>query len=648
MLYGRNGNNRLHQQGKHIRKNFFLVAFCLFAFGVSGIYSFYQRIPYGTGTAEDRIKVSKQQVPSPIISTHINTEKKSVLNDSAPNVLTDSSPNRNSIAPNVPGGNLTYGFIDPATAERLKANARNQIFTQGHTLNVPQSSLLPLTTGNSLTTENSKKTNSENVSNTPSNRKRTSTDQPTTKQSEQSEWKMSKLTIDVVNIDLSELLKTIAAQTGLNLVLSEGDMAKKVTIVVKSEPLESILKKVCFLGGISYKIEDNSLFVYPNIMEPAAPIVNVVKTVLIKHRLAGEMLATVSPVGDKIGDVSIIEDKTNNGLVISGNEEKIKIIEEMIKNNDTDISQVVMDVMFCEFRKNNNRDTGLEWAWDPLSFVEFNPEEKTSDSNNSELWRTFQYGYVGRKPWEFEATLKAAVGKGYAKVLNSTRLIVRSGQKATLSNGDDSPIITWNKENGTQTDYKKTGVQLEIEPTIVDADKILININPAFSEVPGYVKSEHGQAPIISERSVNTTLVLKSGQWFVISGLIKDKITENNGGIPGLMSIPLIGELFKNQSKTTEQIQTVMLIRPSLVRQHQNVPDDEDDFSTWHSKTGLALGAENIPALTNTLAPKENEEYNNSYDDPDKRVKELFMQYSEKETTVNGKTTKEIEVKTAP
>ena len=68
-----------------------------------------------------------------------------------------------------------------------------------------------------------------------------------------------------------------------------------------------------------------------------------------------------------------------------------------------------------------------------------------------------------------------------------------------------------------------------------------------------------------SEREINTSVVVKDRQTLVISGLMRDNVTENTAGIPGLRKSKVVGKLFGNEENTTEKGELLILIKPHVI-----------------------------------------------------------------------------------
>ena len=158
-------------------------------------------------------------------------------------------------------------------------------------------------------------------------------------------------------------------------------------------------------------------------------------------------------------------------------------------------------------------------------------------------------------------TLTALVNNGKAKILSRPSVLTLSGEQATIQIGGEIPYST-TSTNGTNTSFKKYGVILQFKP-VVDAQK---RINSAIhAEVSSPSGDTVDGQPIINTRSADSVISLNSGSPIVIGGLMNSSEVKNVTKIPLLGDIPIIGEFFKNTSKSRDNRELIVVVTPYLV-----------------------------------------------------------------------------------
>jgi general secretion pathway protein D len=71
---------------------------------------------------------------------------------------------------------------------------------------------------------------------------------------------------------------------------------------------------------------------------------------------------------------------------------------------------------------------------------------------------------------------------------------------------------------------------------------------------------------ITSKRSIDTNVLVDDGQIIVLGGLIEDTVNDSVEKVPGLGSIPVIGYLFRYQSRRRGKTNLMVFLRPTVIR----------------------------------------------------------------------------------
>jgi general secretion pathway protein D len=142
---------------------------------------------------------------------------------------------------------------------------------------------------------------------------------------------------------------------------------------------------------------------------------------------------------------------------------------------------------------------------------------------------------------------------------------------ASINVGSDISVIgatTQDPINGqrqtTTSEYRKTGVDISVTPTINAQGIIVMEVDQTISNS---VPSSSGASgnPDIFERSLSTEVVARSGQTVIMGGLISANYNVGGSAAPGLGSIPILGNLFKSKNDSRDRTELVMLITPKVL-----------------------------------------------------------------------------------
>ena len=171
-----------------------------------------------------------------------------------------------------------------------------------------------------------------------------------------------------------------------------------------------------------------------------------------------------------------------------------------------------------------------------------------------------------------------------AKVLSSPNLLISRNEVSRIDTGSDVPIQEANTTSSTTsitTKFKRVGVSLEVEPSIINRDHVTLRVYPSVSNISSYQTVSSGggagfAVPVISVRSVETYLRLLDKQVAMMGGLYSSSDTLQQERVPILSDIPLIGELFTGKNKTKEVRQLIFFIKVHIL-----VPEEHPEATFY-------------------------------------------------------------------
>lgn len=209
----------------------------------------------------------------------------------------------------------------------------------------------------------------------------------------------------------------------------------------------------------------------------------------------------------------------------------------------------------------------------------------------------------------FSTVISALSSVNLAQLLAEPTLMVRSGDEASFLAGGEIPIpVTQSGEaNGAITiEYRKFGVQLHVHATVLSPDRIVLRVNPEVSELDyqNALTLQGFNVPAMRVRSTDTSIELGDGQSFVLAGLMYSTHSNIEEKVPGLGSLPVIGDFFKRSQNSAEQQELIIVATPRLVS-----PMAAKDVPTLPGE-GLSY----TPSLSDTLLnTKQLDDYTDEY-----------------------------------
>ena len=165
--------------------------------------------------------------------------------------------------------------------------------------------------------------------------------------------------------------------------------------------------------------------------------------------------------------------------------------------------------------------------------------------------------------------LKALQTKALVQILAEPNLVTTNGKEASFVVGGEFPVpvLQGGANSGAVTvQFREFGVRLTFNPVITENKTIKMYVKPEVSELDfGHAVSVSGfTIPALSSRKMETNIELGEGQSFVIAGLIDNRLTESMSRIPGLASLPILGNFFKSRDVSKNNTELIVMVTPEI------------------------------------------------------------------------------------
>lgn len=282
-----------------------------------------------------------------------------------------------------------------------------------------------------------------------------------------------------------------------------------------------------------------------------------------------------SPLGGAGGpailpNVRITADTANNSLLIYANRDQYKIVERAIFELDRAPMQVAIDVTVAEITLKNELQYGVQFF---LQSSFKGNKGSIGFGLTDVLKRTIPGGNIvlgsGDDP---RLVLNALRQLTDVNVLSNPALVVLDNQQALLQVGDEVPIATRsavdvvvpNAPIVNNIEMRNTGVILKVTPRVNANGVVSLEV---IQEISNVVKSDAATlTPTISQRKVQSSIAVASGQTVLLGGLISNRAEKSKSGLPILSELKTIGDLFATNSGSQERTELIIFIRPQIIR----------------------------------------------------------------------------------
>lgn len=261
-------------------------------------------------------------------------------------------------------------------------------------------------------------------------------------------------------------------------------------------------------------------------------------------------------------EISMTVDERSNSIIFYTTGGNYKALLPVVRRLDVMPKQIVLDATIAEVTLTDEFSQGFEFAF---------RSGKLSGGTLGALGAADIGGF--RLNWvdgfdRFIANLQQS--SNLVNVISNPTLVVRDGIAASIQVGNDIPTVgsttfTDNLESQTQSvEYRKTGVQLSVTPTINAQGLVVLQIDQTISNTSPTGPSVAGN-PSIFERSIKTEVIAQSGQTVLLGGLISENNSSGDSKVPLLGDVPLLGNLFKSESEQSEKTELVIFITPRII-----------------------------------------------------------------------------------
>jgi general secretion pathway protein D len=141
----------------------------------------------------------------------------------------------------------------------------------------------------------------------------------------------------------------------------------------------------------------------------------------------------------------------------------------------------------------------------------------------------------------------------------------RFGERVPVPTATFAPIAAGgiNAQPIVQYAYENIGVNIDITPRTHHDDDVTLALKISLSSVTG---TGYAGLPTFGNREISTTIRLRDGETNMLAGLIRDDERTILSGVPGLSDLPLIGHLFANNHKESQQTDIILTLTPHIVR----------------------------------------------------------------------------------
>ncbi len=154
-------------------------------------------------------------------------------------------------------------------------------------------------------------------------------------------------------------------------------------------------------------------------------------------------------------------------------------------------------------------------------------------------------------------------------MLSTPNLMIQNGEEGEIRVGDQVPTLLSRSvsEGGTSVtsiDYRSTGLTMKVKPFVDGREQVRLQISASI-ESASENDTSGIDSPIVSQRSVDTTITSRDRQTIILGGLRRQSQDTSKTGLPIVRNIPFLKEITGRHAKGAEETELVILLTPRIV-----------------------------------------------------------------------------------
>ncbi|MGL6290441.1 MAG: type II secretion system secretin GspD [Silanimonas sp.] len=294
--------------------------------------------------------------------------------------------------------------------------------------------------------------------------------------------------------------------------------------------------------------------------------------------------------------ISAIEE--SNALMVRASPAQWESIRRAIERLDVMPAQVHIEAQVLEVALTGDLSYGVNWYFDNAATTRFPNLVRDRSSLGSVSGQVGQQtnsaGELVGPGLEFifrsrdaAAIVSALDSASDVRILSTPSVFVRNNAEAALNVGQNLAVASTSFTPGTGTgttpgnntianiQYLQTGTKLKVKPRIGGDGMVFLEIE---QEISSPADLGAGDNPNVNTNTITTEAMVRDGDTVMLGGLITQRDSKGNSGLPGLSRIPVVGGLFGQQSKNTGRSEIILLITPRVVRSSQETRELSNDY----------------------------------------------------------------------
>lgn len=313
----------------------------------------------------------------------------------------------------------------------------------------------------------------------------------------------------------------------------------------------------------------------------------IVEVLPLKNADAKNMLSVMNDIlakkqyQDPLLRPSVSADLDRNALIIIGVKEEINDLKKIIDELDKEKQQVYVRARIVEISEKKTEKLGLKYGLEGGSSTTSGLFTFAANMGGTSITLSDRLiNYIKTPNISEGLALGAAIdllaSHEAADIISEPSILCIDNKESTIYVGQtesilQSAITGENKNDLTRSTFKREdiGLTLKVKPRISNDDKVTLEVTTKLEDV--LAGTGGTGTPTTTKREVNTVALVSNGESVIVGGLIKDKVSQTENKVPILGDIPILGNLFKNNTDAGDKVNLVIVLTPYIIPKSSNL-----------------------------------------------------------------------------
>ena len=236
--------------------------------------------------------------------------------------------------------------------------------------------------------------------------------------------------------------------------------------------------------------------------------------------------------------------------------------QDQVIQSEIGLRQIMIEAKIVEAERRFAQNLGAKLSYQDSSGQMKIGSQLAANGLNGFAAGTAAISLLGKQASQaLHMELSALESSGLGDIISNPRVLAAENSQALIEQGTELPYQSSAGQGATKVQFRKANLRLEVKPRIQKNQMIVLEVDINKDSVG--LKTEQGFA--IDTKHVKTQVLVESGGTVILGGIFQEMERKDDAKVPFLGSIPILGMLFRQESKFKDKTELLIFLTPTLV-----------------------------------------------------------------------------------